>query len=654
VNVQNQVTGANAYSLAYTYDLAGHLATQTYPSGRVLTHSYDDAGRISQISDATTTYVNGLSYAATRGLLSETWGNGAVRSIAYNNALQVSQIKLKQSSSGSELQRYDYLYGQVTQSNGSVDKSKNGGQIARIDSYINGAATKEWEQRFSYDELGRLATAAEYQQGTGGTPTWQQQFTYDRYGNRFQSGSGSNFGMSFIPVVSSDITASTNRFISTGSTPVTYDASGNITQDAKFRSMNYTYDANGRQLSASGIGGSPSQTSVYDCAGQRVQTTSGGVPRTMVYDIFGQQVADYNGSTVQRENIYRGRQLLAVQEASVGLSYALTDVQGATRALMNNSGSGTSTITARHDYLPFGEEIGAGVGLRTTTQKYSQSDNVRRRFSMTERDDVSGLAHTLFRKLEDRAGRWTSPDPYNGSQNVASPQSMNRFSYVGNDPVNLIDPTGLVQCFNVVLITVLIDPGKPPQEIGRRILSTFCIGETARDPSQRIFGETRFNPGANNITRTDRVTQRLTDQQMQKLRDLQKQKQEEKNKCFSDAVSKRREGMERVARETPPLSSLLTGEDVAIIGTAAALTGAAVAVYKKAKLAGAIAAGAESAGIGILATLLVRGTAQTVSNGLSYDEVNTQFKKEYDLCVAKYGPSFSPVSLSSVARSVHD
>jgi hypothetical protein len=112
--------------------------------------------------------------------------------------------------------------------------------------------------------------------------------------------------------------------------------------------------------------------------------------------------------------------------------------------------------------------------------------------------------------------------------------------------------------------------------------------------------------------------------------------------------------MERVARETPPLSSLLTGEDVAIIGTAAALTGAAVAVYKKAKLAGAIAAGAESAGIGILATLLVRGTAQTVSNGLSYDEVNTQFKKEYDLCVAKYGPSFSPVSLSSVARSVHD
>lgn len=643
VNVQKQVTGVNTYSLSYTYNLAGLLATQTYPSGRVLTHSYDDAGRISQISDATITYATSLSYAASRSLLSETWGNGAVRSISYNNALQVSQIKLKQSSSGSELQRYDYLYGQVTQSNGSVDKSKNRGQIARIDGFINGAATKEWEQRFSYDGLGRLATAAEYQQGTGSTPTWQQQFTFDRYGNRFQSGSASNFGMSFIPVVSSDITASKNRFISTGSTPVTYDASGNITQDAKFRSMNYTYDANGRQVSAAAMGGSPSQTSVYDCAGQRVQTTSGGVTRTMVYDIYGQQIADYNGSAVQRENIYRGGQLLAVQEASVGLTYVLTDVQGSTRALMNNSGSGTSTITSRHDHLPFGEEIGAGVGLRTTTQKYSQSDNVRRRFSMTERDDVSSLDHTLFRKLESRAGRWTSPDPYSGSQNVANPQSLNRYSYVGNDPVNLIDPTGLVECFMVVSLTVLIERGKPDKVIGSQILRIFCVGDTARDQSQRIFGETRWN--GNNITRTDRVTQRLTDQQMQKLKDAQKQKQEKKDECFKDAVAKKREGMDRVARETPPISSLFTGHELATAGVNGGLTGAGNAVYRGAALGATIGSAVESAGLSIAATILYNGTRQTINTGLAYDEVNAQYKKDFDNCTAKHGHRYSPVPL---------
>lgn len=135
---EKQVTGSNTYSLGYTYNHAGLLSTQTYPTGRVLTNSYDNAGRLSQISDGTTVFASSLSYAPSGARLSETWGNGAVHSIAYNNALQVSQVKLKQSSSGSELQRYDYLYGQVTQSNGSVDKSKNNGQVGRIDGTING------------------------------------------------------------------------------------------------------------------------------------------------------------------------------------------------------------------------------------------------------------------------------------------------------------------------------------------------------------------------------------------------------------------------------------------------------------------------------------------------------------------------------------
>jgi RHS repeat-associated protein len=583
INVQKQVTGANTYTLSYTYNLAGQLASETYPTGRVLTHSYDNAGRLSQISDGTTTFTSGLSYAANGAMLSETWGNGAVRSVAYNSALQVSQIKLKQSSSGSELQRYDYLYGQVTQSNGSVDKSKNNGQIGRIDGVINGSGTKEWEQRFSYDELGRLSRAAEFQQGTGSTPSWQQEFTYDRYGNRLQSGAN-NFSVPFTPVVSTDITASSNRFISTGATPITYDAAGNITQDKKFRldpqadGMNYTYDANGRQITAAGTDEIGTQNSVYDGAGQRVQTSGNNVTRQSVYDVFGQLVADYKGGSLERENIYRKGQVLAVYEAAstcyktidqfikdfyqgalsrqpnstelanwtttltlaqarggraligaaqdlgnslftsteyinlnttdtqfvtdlyeaflqrtpdtsglnhwvsqvpingrsnvrlafavcpefaenvtaicsgtssgtstiANLKYLLTDAKGTTRALMNNSGNGTSTIIARHDYLPFGEEIWAGVGLRTTTQGYGTTDKARQRFAMLERDEATGLDHTWFRKYDSFAGRWTSPDPYNGSLVLNDPQSLNRYSYTRNDPTNFVDPTGLM------------------------------------------------------------------------------------------------------------------------------------------------------------------------------------------------------------------
>ena len=109
---------------------------------------------------------------------------------------------------------------------------------------------------------------------------------------------------------------------------------------------------------------------------------------------------------------------------------------------MNNSGSSSSVI-ARHDYLPFGEETSSGIGLRTSGQGYGATDTNRQKYGLTERDDSSGLDHTWWRKYENRAGRWTTPDPYNGSMTIANPQSFNHYVYVGNDPVNFIDPTGL-------------------------------------------------------------------------------------------------------------------------------------------------------------------------------------------------------------------
>jgi RHS repeat-associated protein len=120
------------------------------------------------------------------------------------------------------------------------------------------------------------------------------------------------------------------------------------------------------------------------------------------------------------------------------VNYVLQDVQGSTRAVMSGS-----TILARHDFLPFGEEIGEGTGLRTEGQGFGAEDKIRQRYGMTERDDATGLDHTWWRKYENRAGRWTSADPYLGSMNMANPQSFNRYAYVQNDPLNFVDPSGL-------------------------------------------------------------------------------------------------------------------------------------------------------------------------------------------------------------------
>jgi RHS repeat-associated protein len=95
------------------------------------------------------------------------------------------------------------------------------------------------------------------------------------------------------------------------------------------------------------------------------------------------------------------------------------------------------------DYTAYGESVGTGTGLRTAAQGFGVSDTLRQRYALTERDDATGLDHTWFRKHENQAGRWTSPDPYNGSMNLGDPQSFNRYSYVENEPTNYIDPSGL-------------------------------------------------------------------------------------------------------------------------------------------------------------------------------------------------------------------
>jgi hypothetical protein len=56
----------------------------------------------------------------------------------------------------------------------------------------------------------------------------------------------------------------------------------------------------------------------------------------------------------------------------------------------------------------------------------------------------------MYRYHANRLGRFTSPDPVNGSP--ANPQSLNRYAYTMNDPVNQSDPNGL--CTINVICTI--------------------------------------------------------------------------------------------------------------------------------------------------------------------------------------------------------
>lgn len=95
------------------------------------------------------------------------------------------------------------------------------------------------------------------------------------------------------------------------------------------------------------------------------------------------------------------------------------------------NGAVESTFTS----LPFGDGYTA-----------NGSDSDPYRFAMLDKDydggSDSGTDHATFRQYSDTQGRWMSPDPYSGSYDVNDPQSMNRYTYVLNNPLAYVDPDG--------------------------------------------------------------------------------------------------------------------------------------------------------------------------------------------------------------------
>jgi RHS repeat-associated protein len=70
-------------------------------------------------------------------------------------------------------------------------------------------------------------------------------------------------------------------------------------------------------------------------------------------------------------------------------------------------------------------------------------------FTGKERDSESGLDNFDFRYNSSSLGRFMSPDPLGGY--ISNPQSLNRYTYVRNNPLNLVDPFGLQGTFRACI-----------------------------------------------------------------------------------------------------------------------------------------------------------------------------------------------------------
>ena len=84
------------------------------------------------------------------------------------------------------------------------------------------------------------------------------------------------------------------------------------------------------------------------------------------------------------------------------------------------------------------------IGLRASLLL----NRVESRYTGKERDAESGLDYFGARYLSSSMGRFTSPDPFLNSGHPDDPQTWNRYSYALNNPLKIVDPTGLYNLVN--------------------------------------------------------------------------------------------------------------------------------------------------------------------------------------------------------------
>ncbi|MCZ2150610.1 MAG: hypothetical protein LC126_22905, partial [Bryobacterales bacterium] len=192
-----------------------------------------------------------------------------------------------------------------------------------------------------------------------------------------------------------------------------FDAAGNQT---KYGGWALAYDAENRVVSSQPSGGNVT-TYAYDGEGRRVKKETQGSGATwFVYNAMGELAAEY---------------LASAPSGAAATHYVTTDHLGSTRLVTDASGN----VVSRQDYLPFGEEIPAGVGGRTAGMGYVANPAVTQMFTGKERDAETGLDYFGARYLSGVQGRFTSADNFLNDTTALDPQRWNLYAYARNKPL---------------------------------------------------------------------------------------------------------------------------------------------------------------------------------------------------------------------------
>jgi len=250
--------------------------------------------------------------------------------------------------------------------------------------------------------------------GAGQNYSW----VYDRYGNRWQEN----------PNGAQMVFNKANNQITTSG--YSYDAAGNLISDG----VNpYSYDAEGNLVQE--ITGSGTVKFSYNALNQQVRTDwlSSGSAAEVAFNLSGQLASLWWASdgSLLLGKAYLGSIPLESYLPRTNMAYFQhRDWENTERVITDASGNVTNIRISQ----PFGDGAANTTGSR---------DNTYDGFTGLWDGAASSTNHAQYREYSNIEGRWLSPDPYDGSYDLTNPQSFNRYSYVGNNPLGFVDPSGL-------------------------------------------------------------------------------------------------------------------------------------------------------------------------------------------------------------------
>ncbi len=406
----DKIIGGTTYTTLTEYDVLERVNKVTHPApgNTIVNYSYDGHGNIDTILSGGTAFITYDSYNAFAQPLQVTFGNDIITDYTYDPTNNHLNTIITTSLTLGVIMSLDY-------------SSYDGvGNILQIVDNVTATKTRD----FKYDELNRLIEADSL--SYGGKLIYQ----YDSIGNMtYNCRVGHYTHDPLHPHAVKEI----RKTDGTLAASYIYDENGNMINSYEYddngipeigKDRVFTYDYDNMPTSIM-KGGGEAVAAIYDAFGSRIQKATPAEITTYITPSY-----ECTGGACTL-NIISGTQLIASLTGSEIFYYHI-DHLGSSSIITDSDGMGDEVVQNVY-YYPYGE-------IKENISPLTENVDVRYKYTGKEWDGESGLYYYGARYYDPKLTRFISADTI--IPDLINPQSLNRYSYVANNPINLIDPTG--------------------------------------------------------------------------------------------------------------------------------------------------------------------------------------------------------------------